>query len=68
MAQVQPPTYDAVVPLLQRLQVQTAEGPGTAIATASTGRAMIYLVVAADGASAPRWVADETLEGAAVVG
>jgi hypothetical protein len=61
-----PPRYDSVVALLQRLEVRTSEGAGTAIATAFDGDAMIYLVVPDDGRGAPRWLRESELSGARV--
>jgi hypothetical protein len=56
-----PPRYDSVVAIHQRVQVQTPDGSGTAIATAFDGEAMIYLVVADDGRGAPRWRREDEL-------
>lgn len=56
MSQPKPPTYDAVTPVLRPLNVETADGPGQAIALAYTGKEMIYLVAFDD--RAPEWVGE----------
>ena len=61
-----PPRYDSVVALYQRVELQTPEGAGTAIATAFGGDAMIYLVVLHQGGASPRWVSEKDVTGASV--
>jgi hypothetical protein len=61
-----PPRYDSVVALYQRVDVDTPHGPGTAVATAFDGDAMIYLVVLDSGRGAPRWMREGDLNDARV--
>jgi hypothetical protein len=62
-----PQRFESVVALLQRVAVDTPEsGPGTAIATAFDGDAMIYLVVFDSGRGAPRWVRESEISGTRV--
>lgn len=61
-----PKTYDSVVALFHRLEVQWEDRAGDAIATAFDGSEMIYLVVPRTGETVPVWIAGGALSAAAL--